>query len=131
MRLAVAAILLSVSLPALAGMADGFADGSSISEAESMAKTIKENASSLYYSGPGSTKNIEVRVPAGYEIRIGGVGAESYSVAVLKDGSAISVEYMQYPSVRFSGCTVITGIVSLSLDCRNIDGECIIGARQI
>lgn len=131
MRLTVAAILLSVCLPAIAGMADDFGGESSITDGESQARIIRETASSLYYSGPGSSKNVELRIPAGYEILIGGEGAQSYAVSVMKDGTAVSTGYMQYPAVRFSGGTEVSGIVTLSLRCINVDGGCVIEVRQV
>ncbi len=128
MRLAVTAVILSLCVPVLAEMADGFREDACRTEALHQADIIDGCASSLFFSGPGSTRVVELQIPAGYELWVGGEGTDAYSVAVCRGDVPTDRVYMQHPSFRFTGgCVKLTGFVTLRLECQSVDGGCGIG----
>lgn len=114
MRLAIAFLILSISVPAAMsaiGNIDGDSRMSSVSgEAEKLADTM----ANAYYSGNGSRFTVDLEIEDGCMVIVGGDGSEAYSIKVVCDDD-MSVIPLDRPSIR-----VIGGSVTLAGDCHVI-----------
>ncbi len=132
MRLVVTAVILSLCVPVLAEAADGFKERTCEKEAMSQIEIIGDVSSSLFFCGPGSARAADLQIPAGYEIWIGGEGAEAFSITLAYGDSPVRKVYMDHPALSFAGgCTRITGQVSLRLECVTGELGCEIEVTQI
>ena len=132
MRLAVTAVILSLCTPILAEMADGFREHACETEAMRQISIIEDVSSSLYFNGPGASRVVDVCVPAGYELWVGGEGTDAFSVSLMYGDIPVRKVFMDHPSVAFSGdCFRITGKVTLKLECQHSDSGCTIGVSEL
>ncbi len=132
MRLVVTAVILSLCIPVLAEMADGFREQASETEALRQISIIEDISSSLFYHGPGSSRVVEIDIPAGYELWIGGEGAYAYSVSLMYGDTPVKKVFMEHPSIPFSEETVkLSGHLTLRLECQKSDDGCCIGVTEL
>jgi hypothetical protein len=118
MRLAVTFLILAIFVPAAAGMIDDFKMESSASAAKAEADRIADAAKKVYYSGSGSNSRLDVSLPQGSCLVVGGDGSDSYCITIQIDDNDIEKLYLQRPSVRFFGEPLfINGSMEVSLRC--------------
>ncbi len=81
---------------------------------------LKNAAAMVCYSGYGSSRTVELDLPAGCEIWIGGDGSEAYCIRSVCDGRVIAKDYFERPSVKVPEQMIINGRITLkvtSIDC--------------
>lgn len=118
MRLAVAFVLIALCAPVLAGAAEGFQEYSDTSGVSSELSRIVSVSDRIYYSGTGASETLELSIRAGYEIVVGGEGADAYSISIMKDGKCVERHRMENPEVRFAGeGLVLSGLCTIRMTC--------------
>ena len=125
MRLAVAFLILSITVPVVAGMADGLRDDGRVCSATAEAEKISEAISKVYYSGIGSIRTVEVSIDSHCFVKIGGDGSESYSIGIFLEDSEKNRIYLQRPSVKIIGNGLeVSGDTVVSVKCVKTAGGC-------
>ncbi len=122
-RLAVAFLILSVSVPVLTGVAADLEDGSSVASATQEAGRIADAVGRVYYMGEGSVRTVEVHLPPGCMLSLGGSGAGAYSIGVHLDDAERGRVYLERPPVRLLGEGIeVHGSTVLSVACLKSGG---------
>lgn len=124
MRLAVTFLILSVSVPSMLYLADGFEDDSDVSAVTHEADRISDVLSKTYYTGTGSRNTVDIHVDGGCSIVIGGSGSDAYSMTVMKGDAEKDKLYMQRPAVRIIGDALeVSGDRTLMCESVEDDGH--------
>ncbi len=117
LKLMIIMVILVASMPIVCSAVDMNKDTMMTAEMEQECGRIVDCARSVYHSGIGSSGTLEIGLPEGCEIRIGGEGVNAYRISAFYEGNEMSVTYMERPAVKFTEETVISGHCSLVLKC--------------
>ena len=107
--------VIAVTLPIVTGVMDD--SQGNMAEAEMHHESMKfKNAASLaHFSGNGCSRTVDIELPAGCELMIGGNGEDAYCIRSVYNGEVIAREYFEQPAFRINDQMIITGKVSLKL----------------
>jgi hypothetical protein len=123
-RLAVAFLILSISIPVLSGMTSDLQTDNHTQSTTAEAEKIVKGITKAYYAGTGSTYTIEINVDGSSYIAVGGEGGDAYSVGIFVDESETNRIFLQRPAVKIIGDPLeLTGNLVLTLKCVNINGS--------
>ena len=124
MRLAVAFLILSISLPVITGMAEDLKDDNRVGSTTAEGQKISHAISKVYYSGGGSIRTVEVSIDSHCFVKVGGAGSQCYSIGVYLEDMEKGRIYLQRPPVKIVGDGVeISGDTLGSVKCvRMADG---------
>lgn len=112
-KLMVAVILLTISLPIISDALENNENDMMNSEMEHEANIIHDAVSLAYYSGVGTSRTVTVDLPAGCEISLGGDDDDAYSMRLLYNGNVTSTMYFDRPIVKIADETTLTGCCSV------------------
>jgi len=124
-KLMVIVIIVSLSVPMLAGaMERGEANGA-LSSMNAETDRLFNSAAAVHYSGIGSSRTVQMTLPDGCEITIpGGNGPDGYSVKMFFKGSDVGTRYMDRPPIMFiSDRITISGSCMLMITSEISDGH--------
>lgn len=102
-RLAVAVLVIATMTPLLLGLVGAAEDSMSSREAGSEARTLHEGMARAYYGGAGTVVTVELSIPLGQSLRVGGEGGDAYVIRVMDGAEVVDRVYMERPSVRVLG----------------------------
>lgn len=120
-KLMVVMILLTVSLPIISNAVENNETDMMTAEAEQEAGRIISSMSSAHYSGIGTSVTVNVDLPAGSEIHIGGSGSDAYSLRIVWNGNVTSTHYFEKPVIKITNETTVTGHCTLMLT--SVEGD--------
>ncbi|MFA6803905.1 MAG: hypothetical protein WCR24_05380 [Candidatus Methanomethylophilaceae archaeon] len=123
LKLMVTMIILALSVPLIVEAVDNNEMDMMDFEMEQEVVKFKNAVSAVHYSGEGSSRTVELDIPPGCEIIIGGTGADAYSVRTFFEGEQISVYYFEKPVVTIPIETIITSDCTLLLKSTYYDGR--------
>lgn len=122
-RLTVAFLIISISVPVLTGMAADLKEDNAVMSASKEADRIADAVSRVYYMGAGSACAVDVSLPAGCMMAIGGEGTDAYSIGIFLDGVEKDRIYLERPLVRILGDGLdVHGKSRISVECVRLDG---------
>lgn len=119
MRIALAFLIIAICTPPLITAANDFSQQADMNGMTDDLDRISEAATKAYLGGVGTTVSTFVDLIPGYEMELGGDGADSYSVKVVRGGEIIEKRYLAHPSVPLLGKTVLDGSCTLVFECVN------------
>ena len=108
-KLLVISILLSVSLPILAGAVDSSERNMDVSLMEDEAARIGNAVAAAYYTSYGGERYIEVDIPDGCSIVLGGEGDDAYAMHMMVGGEVAGVRWMENPLLPFYETVTVSG----------------------
>ena len=114
-KLLVISIILSVSVPIVMGAADTGERNMDLAQMESEAGRIGNAVASVYYSQDGYERCIDVDVPEGCSIVIGGPGDDGFGIHLLRGPQEIGTHWMEKPIVSLGQGPELFGHVSLRI----------------
>ena len=76
---------------------------------------FKNAANLAHYSGNGCSRTVEIDLPAGCEMYVGGDGGDAYSIRMFYNGSLVSTDYFENPVLKISDEMTFTGRMMLKL----------------
>lgn len=117
-RISLAFLLVALCVPPLAGLAEGFQDTADGCEIQTEIEQITNSASTVYFGGAGTSLSIDLSILPGYEITLGGEGAEAYCIKVSDPHGGETLTYMDRPAARFLNTVTLTGSCTLELVCQ-------------
>ena len=116
-RISLAFLLVALCVPPLAGLAEGFQDTADGCEIQTEIEQITNSASTVYFGGAGTSLSIDLSILPGYEITLGGEGAEAYCIKVSDPRGGETLTYMDCPAAKFLNTVTLTGSCTLELVC--------------
>ena len=119
-RLAVAVLVIATMTPILMGMVGSAEDVISVSEAEAEAGRLSDGISRAYYGGEGTVVSVELSIPLGQSLEIG--GAEPYAIRILDGGKEVSKVYLERPSVPVLEPLTVSGRTTVTVQAVSLDG---------
>ena len=124
-KLMVIVIIVSLSVPMLAGAMERGETNGALSAMNAETDKLFSSAASVHYSGIGSARTVQMNLPDGCEIFIpGGNGSEGYSVKMFFKGNNVGIRYMDRPPVMFvSDGMTISGSCMLLITSEIRDGH--------
>ncbi len=117
-RISLAFLLVALCVPPLAGLAEGFQDTADGCEIQTEIEQITNCASTVYFGGAGTSLSIVLYILPGYEITLGGEGAEAYCIMVSDPRGGETLTYMDRPAAKFLNTVTLTGSCTLELVCQ-------------
>ena len=114
-RLMVVMIVVSVSLPILMNALDDSQEIMAGAEMEKESEKFKNAAVLAHYSGNGCSRTVELELPSGCEMSVGGEGGDAYSIRMLYNGDLVSVYYFDKPTLKIDEEFSFSGHLKLKL----------------
>jgi hypothetical protein len=103
LRLAMAFLILSLSVPTVLYMVEDLKDDSNVSILHHEASKLSDALSQAYYSGEGGGCTVEVSVKMDSRLTIGGEGKNAYSIGIFINDTEKERIFLQRPSVKIFG----------------------------
>ncbi len=116
-RIVVVMAVLAASLPLVGSALEHNEEMTSAAALENQVGRITNAAAAVYFSGEGSCRTVDLDIPAGCSISVGGSGGEAYSVRGIMGSKAVYTHYMDRPSVGFSDGAVLSGKCTVLVRC--------------
>ena len=114
-KLAVVMMVITITIPILSNALENSQEDMMGAEMQQEVDRLKNTASLAHYSGNGSSRTVEIEVPAGCEISIGGEGGNAYSIRSYYKGDLISTDHFESPVLKITDETRMTGRMMLKL----------------
>ncbi len=108
-KLLIISVILAVSLPVISESLDSSIGGMDRSQMDGESERIALAAASAYYSSEGGCRYLEVDVPEGCTLVLGGEGSDSYAIHMYRGSEEVSTHWMEKPMIPFVGETVLQG----------------------
>ncbi len=108
-KLLIISVILAISVPIVFGSLDSSRDGMDRTQMENESQRIAGAAASTYYSALGDGRYVEVDVPEGCTIVLGGDGEDAYGIHMYRGSERVSTHWMEKPCIPFIGETIVEG----------------------
>ncbi|MFA6804521.1 MAG: hypothetical protein WCR17_00835 [Candidatus Methanomethylophilaceae archaeon] len=132
LRLTIAFLILSISIPVLSGMVTSLEDDNTSMAAESEAEKVSEAISKVYYSGVGGCVTVEVDIDRECYIKLGGEGADAYTIGIYHGDKETGRIYLQRPSVCIFGDGLeVSGNCTILIECQDQNGKYGVGVSLV
>ncbi len=116
-RLAVAFLILAITVPLLMGVADDLRDDVEASDLAVQADIVSKTAEKAYYAGIGSTFTADVSIDHNGRLIIGGDGPDAYTVRMIYGDKEMGRIVMDRPLVKISEEISVSGVNVLMFVC--------------
>ncbi|MGN1045350.1 MAG: hypothetical protein ACI4Q9_05290 [Candidatus Methanomethylophilaceae archaeon] len=114
-KLLMISVILTISFPVMAEALESGERTMDVSTMENESRRIADAAASVYYSVNGATRTLEVNIPDGCSMVIGGSGDDAFAIHMYRNGILSSEHWMEKPIIPFSDITEISGTRTLSI----------------
>lgn len=129
-RLAVAVLVIATMVPVVLGMVGTAEDSIGSSELEREADRLRDGAARAYYGGEGTIVSVDLRLPPGASLGVGGDGGGRYVIRLIEDGEEVGRVYIDRPAVPVLGpAAEVSGSVTVKLEAVTVDG--VYGVRLV
>ena len=114
-KLLIIVVILSISIPIVYNALEINEESMMKTKMDRECERITECVRDVYYSGIGSVRTIDIELPQGCDLVIGGKDADAYTMRSYYGGKMISTAYMDEPVVRFDDELTISGQTRLRM----------------
>ena len=114
-KLLIITILVTIYLPAISSALDSNESIVNTELMEDESDKISNAARSVYYSMNGATKIVEIDVPEGCRMILGGEGDDAYAIHMFCNGDMTSERWMEKPILSFDRAVELTGNSTIAL----------------
>ncbi len=114
-KLLIISVILAVSLPIISESLDSGIGGMDRSQMDGESQRIAGAAASAYYSSEGDSRYLEIDIPEGCSIVLGGEGQDSYGIHMYRGSEEVSTHWMEKPMIPFVGVTVLEGRMTVRI----------------
>ena len=114
-RLMVTMMVIAIALPIIMTAMDGSEQDMAGAEMEKEAEKFRNAAVLAHYSGNGCSRTVQLELPAGCELSVGGQGGDAYSIRMSYNGEVISTVYFESPPLMIIQPMTFTGNMTLKL----------------
>ena len=123
LKLMTVMIVLVLSVPIITGVIQTNERQMMDSVMSQEADRIENAMRAAYYSGDGSTRIIDISIPDGCEMTLGGDAADAFAITCYFRGKVLSKIFMERPAIRFTDPVNISGNVRLEITNSVMDGQ--------
>ena len=131
LKLTVIMIVIALNIPMIVNVIETNEDRVMDSVLSKEADRIGSAVRAAYYSGDGSSRMIDVDLPEGCEMTLGGSSSDAYAITCTFGGKVVSKTYIEKPSIRFDGPVTISGNVRLEITNFVRDGQSYAGVNVL
>ena len=114
-KLMITMVVIAVSIPMLTAALNSNQEDMAGAEMTQEAEKFRNAANLAHFSGNGCSRTVEIDLPAGCEMSVGGTGSDAYSIRLAYNGELISTEYFESPVLKISQEMTFTGHMTLKL----------------
>ncbi len=114
-KLMITMVIIALSIPMLTDALDHNQEDVAAAEMTQEADKIKNAACLAHFSGTGCSRTVEISLPAGCEMCVGGEGSNAYSIRMVYNGNLVSTEYFESPVLKINQEITLTGHMTLKL----------------
>lgn len=120
-KLIITMVIITLSIPMLTSALDSNQEEMAGAEMMQEAQRFKNAACLAHFSGNGCSRTVEIDLPSGCEMHVGGEGSDAYSIRMLYNGDLIATEYFESPVLKIRDEMVFTGHMTLMLTSDETD----------
>lgn len=114
-KLMVVMIILALFLPMVANAVESNEKSMARNEMEQETNKFIDSVRMVHFSGKGSVKTVQISLPAGCEMVVGGDGSNAYAVCECFKGNELNKRFVESPAIKFNGKTTLTGECTVTL----------------
>ena len=114
-KLLIISVILAVSLPIIANSLDSSIDGMDRTQMDNESQRIASAAASAYYSSEGQGRYLDLDIPEGCTLVLGGEGQDAYGIHMYHGSRELSTHWMEKPMIPFVGTVELEGRVTIRL----------------
>lgn len=112
----VSVLIIGLMLPCMVSIVDRMQWEADVSEAIDSAEQLRRHMGDAYRDGVGNWRTVDIDIPAGYSLSLGGDGTDGYAIRVIRNGDFVGEVYMEDPTFPVTGPEVsLSGNVRLML----------------
>ncbi len=108
-KLLVISVILSLSIPIIVQSVEASDINMDRTQMENESRKISNTVTTVYYSMYGTERTVEVSVPQGCYMILGGSGDDAFSIRMYRGDSEVSRHWMEKPIISFKDETMISG----------------------
>ena len=120
-KLMITMVIIALSVPMLTSALDSSQEDMAGAEMSHEVQKFKNAANLVHFSGNGCSRTVEIDLPAGCEMSVGGKGSDAYSIRTAYNGELISTEYFESPVLKICNEMTFTGHMILKLT--SVEGD--------
>ena len=124
-KLMVTMVIIALSIPMLTSALESNQQDMAGAEMNQEAERFRNAANLAHFSGNGCSRTVELNLPAGCEMCVGGENSDAFSIRMIYNGNLISTLYFESPVLKISQEMTFTGNMTLkltSVEGNNIPG---------
>ena len=114
-KLMITMVIIAISIPMLTSALENNQEDMAGAEMMQEAERFKNAANLAHFSGNGCSRTVEINLPAGCEMSVGGEGSDAFSIRLVYNGELVSTEYFESPVLKISQKMTFTGHMTLKL----------------
>lgn len=122
-KLMITMVIIALSVPMLTAALDSSQEDMAGTEMAQEVQKFKNAANLAHFSGNGCSRTVEINLPAGCELSVGGEGSDAYSIRTVYNGNLVSTEYFESPVLKI--CNVMTFTGHMILKLTSVEGNTI------
>ena len=131
LKLMAVMIVLVLSVPIVTGVIQTNERQMMDSVMSQEADRIEDAVRAAYYSGDGASRIIDISIPDGCEMTLGGDAADAFAITCYFGGKVLSKIFMERPAIRFTDPVNISGNVRLEITNSMMDGQYYAGVNVL
>ena len=97
LKLMVSVLIVGLMLPCMVTMVDRIQTESEVSDAVDCAMDLRRSMYQSYRDGPGCWRTVDVHIPTGYSLSVGGDGTEGHAIRIIREGHVVDRIYIEGP----------------------------------
>lgn len=125
-KLLVIMIIMGSMVPVMMNYLDSGMSDMDRNRMDGEAQRLTNAVSGVYYSSVGDSKYVEIDIPQGCTMVLGGEGQEAYAIHLYRGSEEVGKHWMEKPMIPFKDMTVIEGRTTIRVTA-DTDG---IGVEQ-
>ena len=108
-------VIIALSIPMLTSALESNQQDMTGAEMNQEAERFRNAANLAHFSGNGCSRTVELNLPAGCEMCVGGEGSDGFSIRMIYNGNLISTLYFESPVLKINHEITFTGHMILKL----------------
>ena len=112
-KLVVIMVILGAMVPILMNYLDTGMSDMERNQMDGEAQRLTNAVSGVYYSSIGDSKYLEMDIPQGCTMVLGGEGQEAYAIHMYRGSEEVGKHWMEKPMIPFKSVLIIEGQTTL------------------
>lgn len=118
-KLMITVILISLSIPVITQGLETSETGMDRVQMENESSRIANSITTVYYSLSGTEKTVELDIPKGCHIELGGEGDRSFGIHMYRNDTQLGTYWLEKPIISFEEKTSVSGKASITVSVEN------------